>query len=198
MSKSSIISQLPLLKQFTETAPTSLNIASDIGISSLTAVLGPIVGAQTPLGFGQWLCQSLIRLGSRKSKVCSILQHESNRLIKALYAPESRKKLHKAIFNSSSKTKKRLAQIKKLQPNFNCIERVHRLNCQGLEVLTKTPNASFLDLNALIGVQRSVDVRKEELAERRRVHADWLLRMERDEAWSRQMLREMVNPRGID
>lgn len=76
---------------------------------------------------------------------------------------------------------------------MNRVERVHALNCLALEELTQTPNAWFLDLDSLVGIRGSVCANLMELAKEHGAHAEMLARMRRDEVWSAQRLREMVN-----
>ncbi|KAF2259686.1 hypothetical protein CC78DRAFT_555936 [Lojkania enalia] len=195
-SKSKIVAQLPLLNNFVSSAPTSLTLASSLGASTLSTVLGPILAAQSPLNFGQWLSQSAIRFGNRKTKVRSVLQRQVKTLTEVICAPEWRTELQNALRTSTSTTKKALARTKGAEPGLSRVQRMHKLNCQALKDLTQTPNAQFFDLDALVGVHRAVDCSVEELREMRRLHEEGVQRIERDMLWSQQMLKDIVNPEG--
>ncbi|KAF2194370.1 hypothetical protein K469DRAFT_783547 [Zopfia rhizophila CBS 207.26] len=183
-SKKTLAAHVPFLTHFLSTAPTSQTITSDIDISTFSSVFGPILGAHT---------SQLLSLASRKSKIRAFLSRESSHLTKSLCTPTLHKQLGKALRTSTTATKKRIMQMKKQEPHLNRVQRVHALNCQALEGLTRTPGARFLDLDALLGVRGSVYVSSMELAQERGAHAEMLARLERDEVWSGRMLRDMVN-----
>ena len=71
---------------------------------------------------------------------------------------------------------------------------MHALSRLVLEELTQIPGARFSDLDSLLGTRGSVCVNSMELAKERNAHAETLARMQRDEVWSAQRLRDMVNP----
>lgn len=187
-----MIAQLTLLKEFSETAPTTIEVSSESDMALLTTILGPIIGALAPLGFGEWFSQSLIRLGNRRTKVRSLFSSQLDHVTKAVSTSEQRKTLSKALDQSAKETKKGLTLIKKGNPSLDSVQRLHQLNLQQLEKVTQTPQARFHDLNSLIGVQKSIVVDRMQLAAARNKHADFVSRMERDEAWSRQHLKDVV------
>ncbi|KAJ9138070.1 hypothetical protein NKR23_g8697 [Pleurostoma richardsiae] len=198
MSKSSISAQLPLLNQFVKSAPSSIHFSSDEGISHLANALGPIIAIAKPLGFSQWLAQSIVRLGNRRTKIRSLVRHQADHLAHALPASDARKHLNRTVNAEVKGSSKRLAQIKKENPAHNRSRRAHALACLRLVDLTGTPQASFLDLGDLSGVQRSVALSREEIAQRRGEHAALLRKREADAEWSGRMIAEMVNPVGGD
>lgn len=124
----------------------------------------------------------------------SLLKRESVRLAKSICAPSSQKQLLKEIRTLSTASKKRLALIRKGEPKLDAVKRMLWFNCRRLEDVTQTPTARFLDLGALVGGRRSEVVSGQELARRRGEHAERVARIQNDEAWSKHMLQDMVNP----
>lgn len=173
-----------------------MSLASEESLSSLITVLGPVLGASSPLSIRQWIAENLIRVANRKTKVRAMLHHELDPLIKVLCTPEFRKETQRNMQQSSAEIKKCLAQVKRENRSFDRVDRVHELSCRQLGVLTGMPGAGFVDLNDLSGIKRSAALSREEIGERRRIQMEHLARIEGDKAWSEEMLADMVNPVG--
>ena len=75
--------------------------------------------------------------------------------------------------------KQGLKQIKRDHPDCNVVERAHELSTKQLTEIVLVPQGSgFIELGEVGGVvERSLDVSKEELAERRRTHDECLGRI---------------------
>ncbi|CAM1508808.1 Fc.00g025470.m01.CDS01 [Cosmosporella sp. VM-42] len=194
-SKSKILSELPLLDYFIKSAPVTLSLDSDESFFPLTTVLGRVIGVLRPLSVGQWIGQNIIRVGNRKTKIRGMLLRELSPLLKALCTPEYSNKAAKRTRELAVETKKSLARIKKVHPNFDRVDRARELDCEQLGLMTDTAaGGGFIDLGDLAGLQGSAHLNREGLSERRRLHAEHLAKRDRDTAWSKQMLAEMVDP----
>jgi hypothetical protein len=186
------LAELPLLEIFIKTAPTSISPLPEDGLCLLNAVLPPILGVTAPLSVGQWLGQNVIRLGNRRRKVRNMLHRELDGLLQTLYGQQG-KAAGKNARKLSSEVKRSLAQIKTESPSFSVVERAHEFCYRRLAQITLVPRGSgFVNLGELSGVERSLSMTSEELAEKRRLHQEHLVQMDKDRVRSEEMLADMV------
>ncbi|KAK4165576.1 hypothetical protein QBC43DRAFT_315491 [Cladorrhinum sp. PSN259] len=138
-----LIGQLPLLHTFIASSPKSITPEIGATFSSLAQILGHIRGVVSPLSFSQKLGASLTSSGKRRKKVQKVVVSDiSSPLLKvsASFAqPKSTPKkeggLSKSIPPSEevktheTQTKKQLGDIRKRNPQQNCVARAHEVAC---------------------------------------------------------------------
>lgn len=218
---SEILSHLPHLRLFLAGAPKTLEIQSTNGVGDLRTILGLVLGTTEAIGFRQWICQKLFRLGNRKTRVRSIVRSECEPIIKMitntnipkaepLPQPEvddkedrvGKKKKGKAKLNKEKsqrehikgiekETKKRLKELRRNKPDLNRVGRVQELAGMHLALIAEIPEARFLNVNELGGVVRSRVMSRAEVAQQRARHADLGARRNADVVWSARMIGEM-------
>jgi len=188
------LSQLPLVETLINTAPPSISSLPHESLCLLNTIFPPALGVSAPLSVGQWLSQNVIRLGNRKRKVRNILHRELGQLLQTLYGPEDGKAAVKNARKLSLELKRGLARMKKENPGFSSVDRAHEFcNRQLAEIISVPRGSGFVDLGDLSGVERAVHMSAEELAEKRRLWEEHMVQMERDRAWSEEMLADMVS-----
>jgi hypothetical protein len=217
---SQILSHLPRLRQFLTGAPKALNVESSSGVDDLEMILGRVLGTTKAIGLWQWISQTFFRLGSRKTRVRSIVRRECEPIIKLLTKaaipkaepqlqsevneePEAgtkgkkKPRLNKEksprehIKGIEKETKKRLKELRKERPDLHRVGRVHELAEIHLARLADIPEAHFLNVNELGGVLRSRAMTRDEVAQQRAWHTELWEKRDADVIWSASMIRDM-------
>jgi hypothetical protein len=217
---SQIMSHLPRLRQFFAGAPKTLQIESSSGVDDLEMILGLVLGTTKSIGFWQWISQTLFRLGSRKTRVRSVVRSECEPIIKILMTtnipkaesqpqPEAgeeervgEKKKGKAKLNKEKlprehirciekETKRYLKELRRKKPGLHRVGRVQELAAMHLERVAEVPGARFLNVNELGGVVRSRAMSRAEVAQQRARHAELGAKRDADVVWSAGMIRDM-------
>jgi hypothetical protein len=220
VSTSEILSHLPRLRHFFAGAPKTLEIESASGADDLGIILGLVLGTTKAIGFWQWISQTLFRLGSRKTRVRSVVRSECEPIIKMLTntnipkaepqpQPEvdeedrSGKKKGKKVKLKKEKsprehikgiekeTKRCLKELRRKRPDLHRVGRVQELAGMHLARVAEIPEARFLNVNELGGVVRSRVMSRAEVAQQRARHAVLGVRRDADVSWSASMIREM-------
>ncbi|KAK4184428.1 hypothetical protein QBC35DRAFT_505972 [Podospora australis] len=214
-----LLSQLPLLHKFITSAPKALTPEVGASFSPLLTLLGHLRAVVAPLTFGQKFGASLTGPGKRRKKLRNIVvSSASDPLVKLcnthfVSAPKPSKAEKKDALVTKQKPpseevadaetlhKKSLAEIRKQNPNMNCIARAHELACQVLEQLSKTPSARFVDVinspsheaGKKENNHRTVTVlSREKYAQLKQQHASRRQRLIEDVDYSYHRLRGMV------
>ncbi|KAM7203108.1 hypothetical protein V8F33_002456 [Rhypophila sp. PSN 637] len=205
LDKTYLLSQLPLLVTFLDTAPPpSYSPLSKESLQILNAVLAPALGVSAPISLGNWLRQNVFRIRNRKHKARKTFHHVLDQLFDTLYAygPYDHKIMTKAkatakkmLSEEEEAAKKALKSIKKESSAFTAVDRARELCHRRLEEIVGVPRGSsdFIDLVDLAGVEkRSVYMSRDELNEKRYQHEDHLAKMKSDATLSGKMLADML------
>ncbi|KAM7212369.1 hypothetical protein V8F06_012242 [Rhypophila decipiens] len=137
LNKTYLLSQLPLLVTFLDTAPPpSYSPLSNESLQILNAVLAPASGVSAPISLGNWLRQNVLRIRNRKHKARKTLHHVLDQLFDTLctYGPYDHKILTKAkatakkmLSEEEAAAKKALKSIKKENSAFTVVDRAREL-----------------------------------------------------------------------
>lgn len=191
-SRSTILSQLPLLSQFLKYAPDNPVESPNEAATTLAAVFGSLLGVTSRLTFRDWIEQKAIRLGSRKTKTQSCLQRQYRGLICKFYEhAKDCNRASKMLAKSATKAKQ---ATRTGPPGNNRVDRAHELMWDWLSTLTDMQGVEYVDIHHLSGVKGSIVLSREDVAEERQRHSAGVARRDSDASMSAQRVEEMVNP----
>ncbi|OCL09596.1 hypothetical protein AOQ84DRAFT_16963 [Glonium stellatum] len=189
-----VMNHLPLLSQLLHTTPSSAPIGSTERTEFLVGVLGTIMGALEHIGFVQWWSNVVFRIGVRKVQVRAQVKMTMNTALSHKFTPAAISTLQKSIEKTAKQTKKEIKQTKQESKNLSLV------NLSRLSAFTGTTDAAPDDLTMPTdpAVANSTGWTRNKLQENRKLHT---IRQEKrlaDEAHSRRVIAEHVNPEDED
>ena len=104
------LKQLPLLSQFFDVQPVAQLIDSSEGTEFIVQTLGTVLASLLPIGFSQFVGQTVIREGSRRAQLRLQVIAKINESLSNRFSPDVVQLLQEAIRKEASKIKKQIKQ----------------------------------------------------------------------------------------
>ncbi|KAF2455404.1 hypothetical protein BDY21DRAFT_365605 [Lineolata rhizophorae] len=178
-----LLDQLPLLSQFFKAAPQSAVITAAEGNEFLVQTLGTIYASALNIGFGRFVTQRVIRLGSRKAQLRPKILQAIRKALEAC-APGHTATMLGAVEAAAKRTKDEIKGTKgKKTLGPLCAKR--------LALATRTAGADFVDLNTEIN-KISIKVKGPTASEMRTKHHGAIMGRSNDEGHAKAVLKERV------
>jgi len=148
------------------------------------------MGTLEHIGFVQWWSNVVIRLGVRKVQVRGQVKISMNTALSHIFTPAAIPALQNSIAKTAKQTKQEIKRTKQESKNLSLV------TLSRLSAFTGTANAAPDDLTmpADASVAHSTGWTRGKLQENRKLHANRQERRLADEAHSRSIIAEHVNP----
>jgi hypothetical protein len=184
------LTRLPELSDFLAVKPSSGGQPPSFPEGLFVETLGSVLASLLPLGFGQFVSQRVVRIGSRRGQLYRWVAAKVDEGLRSRFAPAVVKKLKKDIKKEAAKVKK--AAVEVAAGRTKVVEPA-RITVMKLARLAGLPGFRYIDMG--LGVARSPSINSPaEISLRRQRYDQVMEKIVSDEALSTAALVEMIGP----